>query len=44
MTRAEVAQLYTPIYDEFMLQEYGEETQVHPQIFQTIEILLKNTK
>jgi hypothetical protein len=37
MTRAEVAQLYTPIYDEFMLQDYGEETQVHPQLFDVVE-------
>jgi hypothetical protein len=44
MTRAEVAQLYTPIYDEFMLQEYGEETQVHPKIFQIIEDSTKEYK
>jgi hypothetical protein len=35
--RDTVAQLYTPIYDEFMLSTFGEETQVHPQIYQTIE-------
>lgn len=44
MTRAEVAQLYTPIYDEFMLQEYGEESQVHPQIFQVIDDSTKEYK
>ena len=37
LTRAAVAQLYTPIYDEFMLQTWEEETQIHPKIFQTIE-------
>ena len=44
MTRAEVAQLYTPIYDEFMLQDYGEETQVHTQIFQMIDDSTKEYK
>jgi hypothetical protein len=37
LTRAAVAQLYTPIYDEFMLQTWDEESQTHPKIFQTIE-------
>jgi hypothetical protein len=44
MTRAEVAQLYTPIYDEFMLQEYGEETQIHTKLFQVIEDSTKEYK
>ncbi len=44
MTRAEVAQLYTPIYDEFMLQDWGEETQVHPKCFQVIEDSTKEYK
>lgn len=35
--RANVAQLYTPIYDEFMLAEFKEYSQVHPTVYQTIE-------
>ena len=37
LTRAQVAQLYTPIYDEFMLQQWDEESMIHPKVFQTIE-------
>lgn len=37
LTRAQVAALYTPIYDEFMLQTWDEETQIHPKIFQSID-------
>ena len=37
LTRNEVAQLYTPIYDEFMLESYSEETQKHQKIFQEID-------
>lgn len=36
LTRNEVAQLYTPLYDEFMLESYMEETQKHKMIFQEI--------
>jgi hypothetical protein len=36
-TRNQVAQLYTPIYDVFMLATFDENTQVHPQIYKTIE-------
>lgn len=39
--RDSVAQLYTPIYDEFMLGVFDEPTQVHPQIFKVID---DNTK
>jgi len=44
LTRAQVAQLYTPIYDEFMLATYAEETQVHPQIFKVIDDPTKEYK
>ena len=37
LTRANTAQLYTPIYDEFMLAEYDEYTQVNPVLFQSID-------
>lgn len=43
-TRNSVAQLYTPIYDEFMLTEYKEETQVHTQVYETIEDKTKEYK
>ncbi len=42
--RDTVAQLYTPIYDEFMLSTFGEETQVHPQIFKSIDDSTKEYK
>ena len=32
-TRAQLSELFTPIYDEFMLLGYAEEKQVGPQIF-----------
>lgn len=31
--RDQVLQLYTPIYDEFMLESFAEEKQVHPMIY-----------
>ena len=31
-----VLQLYTPIYDEFMLEAYNEEKQVHPIIYEDV--------
>lgn len=34
--RSNVAQLYTPIYDKFMLGTYAEETQKHPQVFDVV--------
>ena len=33
----QVLQLFTPIYDEFMLATYKEDTQVSPKIFEQIE-------
>lgn len=42
--RDNVAQLYTPIYDEFMLSTYKEESQVHPQVFQAIDDKTKDYK
>ena len=44
LTRAQVAQLYTPIYDEFMLSVFKEDTQVHPQIFKVIDDSSKEYK
>lgn len=44
LTRESVAALYTPIYDEFMLAVYSEDTQVHPKIFQVIEDSTKEYK
>lgn len=41
-TRASVAELYTPIYDHFMLSTFNEETQVNTQIFDVIEDSTKN--
>lgn len=35
-SRDNVGQLYTPIYDHFMLSTFNEETQVHNQLFETI--------
>ena len=32
-TRAQLSELFTPIYDEFMLMGFAEEKQVGPQIF-----------
>jgi hypothetical protein len=43
-TRNSVAQLYTPIYDEFMLAEFKEESQVHGQVYETIEDKTKEYK
>lgn len=44
LTRAQVAQLYTPIYDEFFLATYKESSQVHPQVFQVIDDTTKEHK
>jgi hypothetical protein len=35
--RDQVLQLYTPIYDEFMLESFAEESQIHPQIFDSVD-------
>ena len=42
--RANVAQLYTPIYDEFMLAAFKEEIQVNAQIYQQIDDKTKEHK
>ena len=36
ITRESLTQLYSPIYDEYMLEEYREDTQVHPQLFKAV--------
>lgn len=35
--RADFAALFTPIYDEFMFQEFAEDTQIHPRLFKVID-------
>lgn len=35
--RDSVLQLYTPIYDEFMLESFAEEKQVHSKMYETID-------
>ena len=42
--RDSVAQLYTPIYDAFMLETYNEATQRHAQVYQTINDSTKEYK
>ena len=44
LTRAQVAELYTPIYDEFFLSTYKESSQKHPAIFQVIDDTTKEHK
>ncbi len=41
-SRGQVAELYTPIYDHFMLSTFSEETMISSQIFETIEDTTKN--
>lgn len=41
-SRAQVAELYTPIYDHFMLSTFNEENQVNQQIFEQIDDSTKN--
>lgn len=41
-SRGQVAELYTPIYDHFMLSTFNEETMIHNQLFETIEDSTKN--
>lgn len=43
-TRAQVAELYTPVYDHFMLSTFSEETMVHTQVFESIEDSTKEYK
>lgn len=43
-TRNQVAQLYTPIYDSFMLATFKEETQKHTSVYKTIEDSTKDYK
>jgi len=42
--RDSVAELYTPIYDRFLLQTFNEVTQVHPQVFNVIDDKTKEWK
>jgi len=44
LTRAQVAELYTPIYDEFFLSTYKESTQKHPVIYDVIDDVTKEHK
>ena len=37
MTRAELLKLFTPIYDEFMMMAFAEETQQHPKCADVID-------
>ena len=41
-SRATVAELYTPIYDHFMLSTFNEEAQVSAQVYDVIEDSTKN--
>lgn len=41
-SRATVAELYTPIYDHFMLSTFNEESQVSSQVYEVIEDSTKN--
>lgn len=43
-TRNQVAELYTPIYDEFMLQEFREADQVMPVLYDVIDDFTKEYK
>ncbi len=44
MVRDNVPELYTPIYDEFMLMTFAEDKQVHPAIFESIDDSTKEYK
>jgi len=44
MTRNEQSQLYTPIYDEFFMSTFNEETQVHTKLFKAIDDHTKEYK
>ena len=43
-TRAQLSELFTPIYDEFMLMGFAEEAQVGPQLFSIEDDLTKDWK
>ena len=43
-SRGAVAELYTPIYDHFMMSTFSEETMIHSQVFDTIEDSTKEYK
>ena len=43
-TRAQLSELFTPIYDEFMLMGFAEEKQVGPQIFTIKDDMTKDWK
>lgn len=43
-TRAQLSELFTPIYDEFMLMGFAEEKQVGPQIFTIKDDMTKEWK
>lgn len=44
MTRAELLDLFTPIYDEFAMMAFDEQTQVHPKLFDVITDPTKDYK
>jgi len=44
MTRNELLDLFTPIYDEFAMMKFGESPMVHEQIFDVIEDTTKDWK
>jgi len=43
-TRAQLSELFTPIYDEFMLMGFAEEQQVAPKVFEIIDDKTKEYK
>ena len=43
-TRAQLSALFTPIYDEFMLMAFDEETQVMPRVFDVVDDNTKDYK
>lgn len=44
MIKDNIPELYTPLYDEFMLMTFAEDKQVHPAIFQSIADSTKEYK
>jgi hypothetical protein len=44
MTRSELSDLFTPIYDEFAMMAFDEPSMVHPKIFDVIEDQTKDFK
>jgi len=43
-TRAQLSELFTPIYDEFMLMAFAEDKQVMPQVFDVVDDSTKDFK